>query len=440
MAIRSNPPPTRDFGLVASRISRLLILVAEANGVPEKTMRSTAHLTASMDEIMAPSSVIRWSDLVILADRVAAHFNSNPALVEVGRNYYQHLEHLPYIKAASSILTLRGAFYLSNRFTAPSNYEALICTAQWLNHNEALKTNRLKYERDPMSAPIAYISKGILEYFPTLFGRDPLPFVEMELEERGCRFHIKLPPPLRPWFFIKRMVQSLKPDHQRWEFLRDQEALLRESQWQASQQSQIAAQALTHAREQERQVLARDLHDGLGQTLSGLSYRVAALCLTQPNNADLTALDRGIRSALAQARDLAHRTLPADEDEPIARFRDTCTSYSNLTNIPVHFAVTGGPVLLDSIQIDELDFILREALANAARHSHASQLQVLATVSPDEFTLEVSDNGIGIHPHQPDGFGIQSMKARAISLAASIVWHNLSPGTCVRCCLPLSAP
>lgn len=440
MAMIKSPSPIRDFGLVASRISRLLILVAEANGVPEKIMRSESALTASMDEIMAPSGVIRWTDLAVLVDRVAAFFNSNTALEALGRNYYQHLEHVSYVKAASSVLTLRGAFYLSNRFTVPANYEAFVCTMRWLNRNEALKTNHLKYAGDPMSVPITYITKGILEYFPTLFGRDPLPFVEMELEKRGCRFHIKLPPPLRPWFFMKRMALGLLPDHRRWEFLRDQETLLRESQWRASQQQQIADQALSQARDQERQVLARDLHDGLGQTLSGLSYRVAALCLTQPDNADLTALDRGIRSALAQARDLAHRTLPANENEPLVRFQNTCTSYSTLTDIPINFAVAGESVQLDSVQIDELDFILREALANAVRHSRASQLQVLVTVSPDAFTLEVSDDGIGIRPDQPEGFGIQSMKARAISLSAGIEWLDRSPGTCVRFSLPLSAP
>lgn len=430
--------PVRDFGLVASRISRLLVLVAEANGVPEKVMRSETALTASVDEIMAPSGVIRWTDLAILVDRVAAHLKSNTALEALGKNYYQHLEHLPYVKTASSVLTLRGAFYLSNRFTVPSNYEAFICTMRWLNRNEALKANHLKYEGDPMSVPITYITKGILEYFPTLFGRDPLPFVEMELEERGCRFHIKLPPPLRPWFFMERMARGLMPDHRRWEFLRDQEARLRESQWLASQQQQIADHALSQAREHERQVLARDLHDGLGQTLSGLSYRVAALCLTQPDNTDLTDLDRGIRSALAQARDLAHRSLPVNEEEPFARFKSSCTNYSTLTDIPIHFTVTGDPVRLDSIRIDELDFILREALANAVRHSRASQLQVLLAVSPAAITLEISDNGIGMRPDHPDGFGIRSMKARAISLSANIEWLHRLPGTCVRCCLPLS--
>ena len=437
MAATKIPPLTRDYGLVASRISKLLVHVAEANGVPEWVMRSEEGLFAGVAEFMAPSGVIRWQDLAILADRVAAHFKSNEALEALGRSYYQHLEHLPYVRAASSILTLRGAFYCSNRFTAPHNYEALVCTVQWLNRGEALKVNRLKYSRDTMSGPVAYISKGVLEYFPTLFGREPLPFLEMELEERGCRFHIKLPPPLRPWFFMKRMARCLVPDRQRWKILRDQEEILRESQWESARQEKMANIALVRAREEERQLLARDLHDGLGQTLSGLSYRVAALRLTASENPDLAAIEGGIRSALTQARDLAHRALIAQEDEPLVRFKNTCATYSALADLPIHFAATADPATLGPGQVDELDFILREALANAVRHSGASHLQVSITVSLTEITLEIFDNGVGIPSESPDGFGISSMKARALALAATIEWLNLTPGTLIRCTLPI---
>lgn len=537
-SLKSNPP-ARDFGLVASRISKLLIHVAEANGVPERVMRSEAGLVASPDELMKPNGTIRWKDLVTLGDRVDAHFGNNEALVAMGRSYYQHLEHLSYVRAASSIFTLRGAFYFSNRFVTPHNYEALVCTMRWLTRREALMTNRLKYEGDSASIPIAHIAKGILEYFPTLFGRDPLPFVEMEVDERESRLHIKLPPPLRPWFFIKRVVRAHLPDHQRWQMLRDQEVLLRESQWDASRRQKVLDELLTHtaqpivlleagqvvffnqatvdligtaedaralpyqeiatrmdgatgqarvkfafttsnaavipleamlsarlsadavgketlllhlrdrrepetraealllAREQARQSLARDLHDGLGQTLSGLSYRVAALCLTNSENADLAALDRGIRSALAQARNLAHRAPSGMETDSVERLRHSCASYAALADIPIHFSVNGDPAELNAERADEFEFILREALANAVRHSGASKLDVTLAISPTTIGLEVRDNGVGIQPGKLDGFGISSMKTRARALSASIEWITLETGTLVRCILPI---
>ena len=183
--------------------------------------------------------------------------------------------------------------------------------------------------------------------------------------------------------------------------------------------------------------MSRDLHDGLGQTLSGLSYRAAALCLTQPENTDLTALNRGIRSALVQARDLAHRARTNEEDEPIGRFKNTCATYSTLADIPIHFAVMGEPSPLDPAQVNEFDFILREALANAVRHSGASRLQVFVTFSAGAITLEASDNGSGIPPGNDCGFGISSMKARAVTLSASIEWLDLTPGTLVRCVAPV---
>jgi signal transduction histidine kinase len=531
--------PARNFGLVASRISKLLIHVAEANGVPQRVMRSEVGLVAKMNELMSPNGTIRWKDLVTLGDRVGTHFHDDDALVAMGRSYYQHLEHLPYVRTASAILTLKGAFYFADRFTTPHNYEALICTTRWLNHSEAIKISRIKYDGDPMSHPIAHIGKGILEYFPTLFGRDPLPFVEMELDERESRLHIKLPPPLRPWFFIKRIVQTFLPDHRRWQALRDQEELLRESQWNASRRQKMLDELLTHtaqpivlleagqvvfinqatvgligteqdardlpyqeiatkmnaatgqarvkfsytmvngtviplearlsarlsadavgketlllhlrdrrepetqeealslAREQARQALARDLHDGLGQTLSGLSYRAAALCMTHPENADLTALDRGIRSALAQSRNLAHRAHTNLDTDSVERLRLTCVSYAALADIPIHFSVRGDAVELNAERADEFEFILREALANAVRHSGASELVVSLDFSPTAIALEISDNGVGITAGTLDGFGIVSMKTRARALSASIEWIRPEIGTIVRCVLPI---
>lgn len=439
MATPPFPSPVRNFGLVASRISKLLIHVAEANGVPPRVMRSAEGLMATPEAVMAPSGIIQWKDLTVLADRVDAHFKCNAALEAVGKSYYQHLGHLPYARAASSVITLKGAFYISNRFVTPHNYEALICTIRWVNRREGLMINRLKYEGDPTSSPIAHIAKGILEYFPTLFGRDPLPFVEMEVDARESRLHIKLPPPIKPWVFMKRAIQARLPDHQRWAMLCNQEVLLRESQWEISQQQKTAGAALTQARENERQKLAQDLHDGLGQTLSGLSYRVAALRLTQPNNTTLTELDLGIRSALAQARDLAHRACAPTADEPTERFANTCVTYAALANIPIHFAIIGNSAPLTQTQADEINFILREALANAVRHSGASRLEVIITHTKTAMTLEISDNGTGICPDRSSGFGISSMTARALALSASIEWLGQAPGTLVRCILPLTS-
>ena len=532
-------PAARDFGLVASRITKLLIQVAEANGAPQELMRSPVGLISKPDEVLRGDGIVPWRDLVVLADRVAHRFGDGEPLVEIGRSYYQHLGDFPYARLASSVLTLRGAFFISNRYTAPHNYEALDCAVRWLNPREAIKTNRLKYAADPVSTPIMHITKGVLEYFPTLFGRDPLPFLEMEMGAREVRYHLRLPPPIHPWKFLKRTFHAAVPNRQRWQILRDQETRLTRTQWESSRRQRILddllskateplvlmedgravfineavgklvgnaegarslpfqeiasrlggtagearckfvgksadgsvlpleailsarlgaenlgtqtlllrlrdrrepetrEQAISLARDEERQSLARDLHDGLGQTLSGLTYRIAALRHARPDDAALAAIESGIRSALAAARHLAHGNADIPDMKPIERLRLTCASYAALADIPVDFSVDGETAALAAIEIRELDLILRETLANAVRHSGASVITVSVAVTLSAVVLDVADNGRGLPTEHLPGFGIASMKSRALALGGSVEWTSVLGGTRVCCVIPI---
>lgn len=529
----------REFGLTSSRISKLLIHVAEAEGAPPALMRDPSGLFSEPRELLMAAGTIPWKDLVVLADRVAKHFGSGEALVELGRRYYQHLGEYPYARLASSVLTLRGAFSLSHRYTVPANYEALSCQMHWVNRSEAVTTNRLKYAADPISEPIMLITKGVVEYFPTLFGREPLPFLEMEMAERYVRYHFKLPPPIRPWIFLKRIVSTVVPNQQRWLLLREQEQRLTHAQWEAKRRQRVLEDSLSKsaealilledgqlvflnetargliggvanaaslpcdellnqvgssgsdgrlkfairladetmlpleailsarlgskelgketllirlrdrrepetreeaillARDEERQNFARDLHDGLGQTLSGLNYRIAALRHANPEDAALVAIEIGLRSAFTAARHIAHGAEDLAAMKPIARLRLTCASYVALADLPIDFTVVGEAISFSSVHIQGVDMILREALANAVRHSRATVIAVSVTISDTCLSLEVRDNGVGLPEGLACGFGMNSMKIRAQGMAGSICFSSCSRGTLVHLTVPI---
>ncbi len=529
----------RNFGLVASRISKTLIHVAEANGVPQSLMRNPHGLSTGMEVLMTDHHAVPWKDLVILGQRAADHFGNPASLVKLGQSYYAHLEHLPYTRLATTVLTLRGAFYLTENYTLPYNYEALICKTRWKNRVEAVKVNRLKYPDDPYSEPIALIAQGILEYFPTLFGREPMREVHLEIGEREASYHFVLPRRIGPMVFMKRAAQAVVPNRSRWKLLREQEFQLLNSQFESSRgqkmlmdlivQSKlplvliedgklvfsnrsletllgeaihqdslpfhdIASQmqgleggekmnftakassgiilpleatlssrlagddktgrgtllmsirdrrepetrqeAITLAREDERCALAKDLHDGLGQTLSGLAYRVAALSQQNPSDPALLALGSGISSALSQARQIAHAHHASGNGSIIEPLRLACIDCQAIANLPVNFLLDATEHELADLQGDSLEMILKESLANALRHSGASRINVSLVAAGNQILLEIQDDGCGLPADHRPGFGCASIRCRADAMNATVEWLATHPGTLVRCKFP----
>lgn len=529
--------------MVASRISRMMIHVAEASGVPPEAMRNPQNLISSPHDLARSDTAIPWQDLTVLAKRVGLHFgNSEAALVDLGRSYYRHLEHLPYTRLASNILTLKGALYFAQRYTTPHNYEALICTSRWQNRNEGVKTNRLKYEADKNSEVICHITRGVLEYFPTLFGREPMTNVEMEIGEREASYHFTLPPPIGTRKFISRAIDSVTRGKKNWEILKEQESCLIRTQWDARRRQSVLdellsqapqplallendrpvflnraldallggeegaagipfsdiltqlqsspaldrvkfsssgsdgtaipleailaikiceesygsemfllrfrdrripetrEEAVTIAREQERANFSRDLHDGLGQTLSGIAYRIAALRQASPDDLALSELEGGIRSALAQARIIAHNTHRHQGIPLVEMLRLTTTSFAGLTKIPIQLEAEALPDCAVPSSSHDIDMILREVLANAVRHSGANKISVRIAVQENNLKLEISDDGVGFPEDHPNGFGMKSIRARASAANGTVQWSDTNPGTLVRCLFPLSPP
>lgn len=538
-ASQSNAPPRRDYGLVSSRITKMMIRVAEASGIPPHVMADPADLISPSAHLIRDDRNLPWNDLVILADRVATYYHHDrESLAEFGRSYYRHLEHLPYTRLATSILTLRGALYLSQKYTTPHNYEALICTCRWISRTEGVKNNRLKYPSDKHSEPICHITSGILEYFPTLFGRDPMKKVEMEIGDRDATYHFTLPAPMSARRFVDRAVRAVLPSEKRWQLLKEQEACLRDSRMDSERRQRILDELLTQApqplvllengkpvfsnravshlaggadgasripfgeiyrhlhgcetlarhkfaitaedgsavpleailtarlpsesfgnemallrlrdrrepetmeeavsiaREHERMALARDLHDGLGQTLSGIAYRIAAMRQVWPDDKPLSELESAIRSALAQARMIAHKINEPDAMLLADKLALTVTSFSGLTNIAIGFESLLPDPALPFPATHEIDMILREALANAVRHSHAKSIGVRLFVADSMLILEVRDDGEGLPGQYLPGFGISSIRARAALMKGAATWLDTNPGTLLRCSVP----
>lgn len=195
-------------------------------------------------------------------------------------------------------------------------------------------------------------------------------------------------------------------------------------------------------RQEERRLLRRELHDGLGPALSGTALALAAVPATSSlSDADAVLLSRLVDELSRRAddvRQMARVLLPPVLDE--GRLGDALHLLAERYSMP-RFSVT-----VDAPYADRLDGIHQivvyqvaaEAVRNAARHAGARHCAVRLSLPADGgVRLEVSDDGHGIGDAVVPGVGMASMRERAAELGGTVeVSPGEEKGTCVVMMLP----
>lgn len=195
---------------------------------------------------------------------------------------------------------------------------------------------------------------------------------------------------------------------------------------------------LISATEEERRRLRRDLHDGLGPTLSsavlGIS-RAHALLLTRPEAASdqLEVLTRQLQEAVADVRRLVYDLRPPALDHLglVRALREHAESLG-------HFTVTGPETITLPAATEVAAYrIAMEAMTNALRHGGVRSGAVQLSPGAGGIKVTITDDGIGIPEGYRAGVGITSMRERAEELGGSLDLTTVeSGGTQVRAWLP----
>jgi two-component system NarL family sensor kinase len=201
---------------------------------------------------------------------------------------------------------------------------------------------------------------------------------------------------------------------------------------------------LVVAREEERRRVRRDLHDGLGPTLAGISLQIASarvLLDRDPAAADtlLATLVAETQGAIAEIRRLVYDLRPPALDELglIPALRMQAERFPGL-EIRVEAAETIGD-LPAAVEVAAYR-IATEALTNVSRHAAARVCTVSIAVN-GHLELEVSDDGSGLHADWAPGIGLTSIRERASELGGTCVIETArSGGTRVLARLPLPQP
>ncbi|EPD51417.1 sensor histidine kinase [Paenisporosarcina sp. FSL H8-0542] len=166
---------------------------------------------------------------------------------------------------------------------------------------------------------------------------------------------------------------------------------------------------------QERQRIARDLHDTLGQKLSliGLKSDLASKVIEKdPVRAknELHDINHTARIALKEVRELVSNMRSGKLVDELLRVQQI------LKAAEIDFRVKGNSVLKDTPLLVEnvLSMCLKEAVTNVVKHSQATFCHVLIKQSQTELFLQVQDNGIGFEGDKQftDGNGLRGMKER----------------------------
>lgn len=167
---------------------------------------------------------------------------------------------------------------------------------------------------------------------------------------------------------------------------------------------------------EERQRIARDLHDTLGQKLSliGLKSDLAKkLVEVNPDSAKLELGDihQTARTALKEVREMVTNMRATTLKEELAKIKQILDAAKIEVRIEGPEILNTTPLFTENV----LSMCLKEAVTNIVKHSQATKCHIQITSTDNEVNLEIQDNGVGFPDESedtPHGHGITGMKER----------------------------
>lgn len=188
--------------------------------------------------------------------------------------------------------------------------------------------------------------------------------------------------------------------------------------------------AVLRAGREERTRIGRDLHDSLGQKLTGVLYLFTAWRRRHapPSDPEGEQIATTLKDAVTQVRRIARGLAPValtGDGLPDA-LRQLAEEASALHPADVDFFYEREGRPRDDTAAEHLYLIAQEAIANAIRHGHATRVALTLDFAPDAGVLSIEDNGCGLaaaappDPAGPGGNGLRIMRHRADILGATL--------------------
>jgi two-component system sensor histidine kinase UhpB len=198
-----------------------------------------------------------------------------------------------------------------------------------------------------------------------------------------------------------------------------------ESERQESGRRVLAAQ------EAERIAIARDLHDEVGQVLTGVLLQLNSIAEATPEHQhELDEARQAVRRALDEVRRISSELRPEMLEHLglVSALTELSTSFARVSGIHVEREFsTVLPNLAPEIEL-AVYRIAQEGLTNVARHAHASHVTISIEPGRDSVVLRIADDGRGFADGPVEHGGLRSMRERALLVGGALAVKNGSGG------------
>ncbi len=199
-----------------------------------------------------------------------------------------------------------------------------------------------------------------------------------------------------------------------------------------NERQQVLLKATIEGQERERQRLARDLHDGIGSLLSGLSLNLKF----QKSHEDpgskqarfLTEACDMVEEGIENVRRVSHDLMPATLEKfgLLTAMQESCDTFNKGDEFKVHLAHVNSPYSLPRETAIGLLRIFQELLNNTYKHSGASEVNIQIEYRPEGIRMYYRDNGKGfdIDAMNSEGIGFKNIQSRLMVLQGTIQMNN----------------
>jgi signal transduction histidine kinase len=210
------------------------------------------------------------------------------------------------------------------------------------------------------------------------------------------------------------------------------------------------SQRLVEVQESERRHLARELHDEIGQILTGLKLRLELCRRLPPEESAVTLIEAqgGVNDLMQRVREMSLNLRPAVLDDLglLAALKWHAERYTAQTGVRVSLSETGLQGRRFAAPLETAAFrIVQEALTNTARHAGTTEVFVQVQVDAEKLILQIQDEGCGFDPEvvivARVSNGVAGMSERALLLGGQLHVHSTpGAGTTIAAEFPLTTP
>lgn len=240
------------------------------------------------------------------------------------------------------------------------------------------------------------------------------------------------------WFYFRNRIRTARRLRQQEEIIHTQE---KEKLRQEKELSKLAASL--ESQEKERNRIARDLHDGVGSLMSGISAQVENLMAQQPDNALFTPLKQMVKDTAAELRRTSYDLMPAGllrmGLEPA--LRDLCMNLLVKNGIEPTIEFHADLTRLNADQQLIVYRVVQELFHNIIKHAQAGHVLLQLSMFEDQLTLIIEDDGRGFKVEEKtlNGIGLGSIRSRVDLLSGFLDISSVpGEGTTVTINFPLS--